>query len=55
VRGAQTILVLEAGRIVERGSYTELLGAGGRFSDLVRLQRLEEEIEATTTSGENPV
>jgi ATP-binding cassette subfamily B protein len=55
VRGAQTILVLEAGRIVERGSYTELLGAGGRFSDLIRLQRLEEEIEATATSGENPV
>lgn len=51
VREAQQILVLDGGRIVERGRYEELLAAGGRFAELVRLQLLEEEIDAATTSG----
>ncbi len=54
VRDAAEIIVLEGGRIAERGSYSRLLAAGGRFAELVRLHRLEEEIEATTTSGETP-
>jgi ATP-binding cassette subfamily B protein len=54
VREAGEILVLEGGRIIERGRFEDLLAAGGRFTDLMRRQRLEEEIEATATSGETP-
>jgi ATP-binding cassette subfamily B protein len=45
VREADEIIVLDAGRIVERGSYASLLGAGGRFAELVRHQLLEAELE----------
>ncbi len=38
VREADEILVFEGGRIVERGSYEELVAAGGRFAELVRTQ-----------------
>jgi ABC-type multidrug transport system fused ATPase/permease subunit len=38
VRGADLILVLEDGRIVERGTHTELLGGGGRYEELYRTQ-----------------
>ncbi|WP_242884859.1 ABC transporter ATP-binding protein [Actinomadura litoris] len=38
VRAADLILVVEAGRIVERGTHTELLAAGGRYADLYRTQ-----------------
>jgi ATP-binding cassette subfamily B protein len=35
VRDADQIVVLDRGRIVELGTYDELLGRGGRFSELV--------------------
>ena len=54
VRSADLIVVLSGGEVVERGRHDELLAAGGRFAELVRRQRLEEEIEATTTAGETP-
>jgi len=38
VRGADLILVLEDGRIVQRGTHTELLAAGGRYEELYRTQ-----------------
>jgi ATP-binding cassette subfamily B protein len=38
VREADEILVFDAGRIAERGTYAELVAAGGRFADLVRTQ-----------------
>jgi ABC-type multidrug transport system fused ATPase/permease subunit len=38
VRAADVILVVEAGRVVERGTHTELLAAGGRYADLYRTQ-----------------
>ena len=38
VRAADEILVLEAGRIIERGTHTTLLAAGGRYAELYRTQ-----------------
>jgi ATP-binding cassette subfamily C protein len=38
VRAADQILVVEAGRIVERGTHDELLTAGGRYAELHRTQ-----------------
>ena len=38
VRNAARILVLERGRIVEQGSYAELVAAGGRFAELAAAQ-----------------
>jgi len=38
VRAADLILVIEGGRVVERGSHAELLDAGGRYEELYRTQ-----------------
>ncbi|WP_028649612.1 ABC transporter ATP-binding protein [Nocardiopsis sp. CNT312] len=41
IRAADTILVVEAGRIVERGTHTELLSLEGRYAELYRTQFTE--------------
>ncbi|MGP4110254.1 ABC transporter ATP-binding protein [Streptomyces sp. 4N509B] len=38
IRAASQILVVEGGRIVERGGHEELLAAGGRYAELYRTQ-----------------
>lgn len=45
VRDADEILVFDLGRIVERGSFAELLAMNGRFAELVKTQ-----LTGTTTS-----
>ncbi|WP_246108322.1 ABC transporter ATP-binding protein [Saccharothrix saharensis] len=42
IRAADLILVVEDGRVVERGTHTELLAAGGRYEELYRTQFAEE-------------
>ncbi len=44
VRHADQVIVLDAGRIVERGTHASLAQAGGPYGDLVRQQQLEEEL-----------
>ena len=45
VRDADQIVVLLAGKILERGTHDELLAAGGYYADLYHKQLLEEELE----------
>jgi len=47
VRGADQIIVLEAGRIVERGRHEDLVRRQGLYAELHRKQLLEEELEAS--------
>jgi ATP-binding cassette subfamily B protein len=44
VREADQILVLERGRIAERGTHDSLVSAGGLYAELYRQQLLEEEL-----------
>jgi subfamily B ATP-binding cassette protein MsbA len=48
VRRADMILVMEAGRIIERGTHSELLARGGQYKKLYELQFADEEELATT-------
>ncbi|MFI2283718.1 ABC transporter ATP-binding protein [Nocardia beijingensis] len=46
IRAADQILVLEEGRIVERGNHSQLLNADGRYAELYRTQFAEEPVTA---------
>jgi ATP-binding cassette, subfamily B, beta-glucan exporter len=41
VRNATRILVFDQGRIIESGSFDDLVAQGGRFAELARAQFLE--------------
>lgn len=47
VRRADVIVVMEAGRIIETGTHTELLARGGQYRKLYELQFADEEEMAT--------
>jgi ABC-type multidrug transport system fused ATPase/permease subunit len=47
VRGADLIVVLDDGAVVESGTHVALLARGGCYSALCREQQLEEELEAS--------
>jgi len=47
VRDADMILVLDKGRIVERGTHDQLIRVGGLYAELHRKQLLEEELAAS--------
>jgi ATP-binding cassette subfamily B protein len=44
VRAADLIVVIDGGRVVERGRHTELLARGGLYADLYRTQFAEQTI-----------
>ncbi|HYC52213.1 MAG TPA: ABC transporter ATP-binding protein [Gemmatimonadaceae bacterium] len=46
LRDAIQLIVLEEGRVVERGTHDTLLAAGGRYWSLLRRQQLEDSLEA---------
>ncbi len=45
VMDADEILVMDSGRIVERGSHAQLQGMGGHYAQMWRLQQQEERVE----------
>jgi len=52
VQHADLILVLNHGKLVEKGTHEELLGKEGYYSELYRMQQLEEEVEKRTEGGD---
>ena len=52
VREADQILVIDAGRIVERGRHTELVAAGGLYAELYRTQFAVAEPDTTPFADE---
>jgi len=47
IRGADTILVMDHGRLVEQGTHADLLAAGGLYADLSNAQFAGTDIETT--------
>ncbi len=47
IRGADTILVMDHGRLVEQGTHADLLGAGGLYAELSKAQFAGTDIESS--------
>jgi ATP-binding cassette subfamily B protein len=50
VRNADEILVVDDGRIVQRGTHTELLASGGLYAELYRTQFAEGGTQTAVTA-----
>ena len=57
IRNATRILVFESGRIIESGSFDELVRAGGRFAEVAKTQFMmaERDMPRLEPALENPV
>lgn len=53
VRKADQVIVLDEGRVVERGTHDELTRRGGRYATLLQRQRLLDSIEAGEEDSES--
>ncbi|MGW6375328.1 ABC transporter ATP-binding protein [Rhodococcus sp. NPDC055112] len=49
IRAADQILVIEEGRVLERGTHNELLAAGGRYEELYRTQFADSDAKVTAS------
>jgi len=54
VADAHEIVVLEAGRIVERGPHAELLARNGRYAQMWRLQQAGQDSDEATAAPAGP-
>ena len=54
IQTADEIVVLDDGRITERGGHEDLLALDGIYADMFRKQQLEEEIQQTTCEVDEP-
>ena len=52
---AHEILVVESGRIVQRGTHQELLAAGGRYAELYRTQFRDEPVDSEPLVAAQPM
>jgi ATP-binding cassette subfamily B protein len=48
IRGADQIVVIEAGKILEQGTHTELLSRGGHYHDLYTEQSMRDILRIDT-------
>ena len=55
VRNATRILVFDNGRIIEAGTYDELVQRGGFFADLVKAQFGAEDVRQSVPAKERPL
>lgn len=55
IKNADNIIVMNAGKIIEQGTHTELMAKNGSYAGMVRLQNIEAERHDDTTSTASTV